>query len=227
MPRVAALAVSSPASMRDQEVARAIQHGNAYRHSTAYRELQMKLTATIVTVALVALSFGAFALQDHEEFTPAKPAAGHDWLKQLVGEWDVASEMTMGQGMEPMRYESRESVRSIGGLWTVAELTGSIQGVSMTALMTLGYDEDEKTYIGTWIDSMQTHLWLYEGTLDETGKVLTLEAEGPSFTDPSKTALYRDAIEIVSADHKVLTSSVQNADGSWMPFMKVDYKRKR
>lgn len=221
MRRVFALAVSSSPATRDQVVARAVQHG------TAYRGIQMKLMTSIITVALVALSFGAFALQDHEEFTPAKPTAGHDWLKQLVGEWDVTSEMSMGPGMEPIRNEARESVRSIGGLWTVGELTGSIQGVSMNALMTLGYDEDEKAYVGTWIDSMQTHLWLYEGTLDAAGKVLTLEAEGPSFDDPSKTSLYRDAIELVSADHKVLTSSVQNADGSWMAFMRADYKRRK
>ena len=54
-------------------------------------------------------------------------------------------------------------------------------GGPATTLMTLGYDPEKKRFVGTWIGSMMTHLWIYDGALDAAGKVLTLDAEGPSF----------------------------------------------
>ena len=59
------------------------------------------------------------------------------------------------------------------------------------------------------------------------GKKLTLVAEGPSFFDPGKMVEYRDAIEIVSPDHRILTSSMQDASGNWVTFMTAHYHRKK
>jgi Protein of unknown function (DUF1579) len=55
--------------------------------------------------------------------------------------------------------------------------------------------------------------------------VLTLDAEGPSFADPNKTAKYQDIIEVVSDDHHVLSSQVLGDDGRWNRFMTAHYRR--
>ena len=47
---------------------------------------------------------------------------------------------------------------------------------------------------------MMTNLWVYEGELDAAGKVLTLDADGPSVADQTKTAKY--TIQTVSPDHR-------------------------
>ena len=53
-------------------------------------------------------------------------------------------------------------------------------GKPSTMIVTLGFDPEKKRFMGTFIGSMMTHLWIYDGELDTAGKVLTLNAEGPS-----------------------------------------------
>ena len=85
----------------------------------------------------------------------------------------------------------------------------------------------KKKFVGTFIGWIMTNLWVYEGELDAAGKVLTLDADGPSVADQTKTAKYKDAIEIVSPDHRILTSQFQSEDGQWHQFMIAHYRRKK
>lgn len=48
----------------------------------------------------------------------------------------------------------------------------------MTTIMTIGYDPHRQRFVGTFVASMMTHLWMYEGALDDGERVLTLETEG-------------------------------------------------
>lgn len=156
------------------------------------------------------------------------PEKEHAWLKQLIGEWETEAEMSMEPGQPPHKTKGTESARALGEFWVIAEVKGDTpMGVPMSAVLTLGYDGGKKKYIGTWIDSMMNHLWLYEGSLDPTGKILTLETEGPHMMDPGKKAKYRDVIEIKNKDHKVLTSSALGDDGKWTSFGTVNFRRKK
>jgi hypothetical protein len=156
-----------------------------------------------------------------------EPQKEHQWLQQLVGEWTYESECSMEPGKPPERFKGTESVRSLGSLWVLCEGRGEMPGGGMANwLMTLGYDPQRKQYIGTWVGSMMTHLWVYEGLLDATAKVLTLSAEGPSCTGDGKLAKYQDVIEIGDADHRVLTSHMLGDDGGWHTFMTSNYRRK-
>ena len=50
-----------------------------------------------------------------------RPVPEHRWLQQLVGEWRVETEMTMGPGGPKQKSEGTESVKSLGGLWAFTE----------------------------------------------------------------------------------------------------------
>ena len=93
--------------------------------------------------------------------------------------------------------------------------------------MTLGYDPARKRFVGTFIGSMMTHLWVYDGALDAAGKVLTLDAEGPTSPAEGKMAKYQDIIEFKSDDHRVLSSQMLGDDGKWHHFMTANYRRSR
>jgi Protein of unknown function (DUF1579) len=156
-----------------------------------------------------------------------EPHKEHQWLIKLVGEWAYETEATMGADQPPEKATGTESVRSLGGLWIIAEGQGEMPGCgAVTSMMTLGYDQQKQRYVGTWIGSMMTNLWVYDGELEADDRVLTLNAEGPDMTTEGKTAKYKDTIEFKSDNHRVLTSHALGDDGKWHKFMTANYWRK-
>lgn len=161
-----------------------------------------------------------------EETMATKPIKEHEWLQNLVGEWQCTMEMMMGPGKPTQRSTGTESVKSLGGLWAFAEQKGSMpDGGQMTGYFALGYDVSFKQYWGTWIASVSSHLWKYKGELSPDGRIMTLNCEGPSMTKDGETALYRDVIELIDANHRRTTSYGQDDDGNWQVFMTNDYTR--
>ena len=156
----------------------------------------------------------------------SKPQKEHEWLQQLVGDWTFESQADMGPDKPPMKSGGSERVRSLDGMWIIGEGQGAMpDGDPATMVITLGFDPKRNRYVGTWIGSMMHHLWVYDGELDTNKRVLTLNAEGPSFSGDGTMAKYQDIIEIVGRDHRVLRSQVQGADGKWTQFMEAHYRR--
>jgi hypothetical protein len=147
----------------------------------------------------------------------------HQWLQRLVGEWTFEGEASMAPGQPAEKYSGTESVRSLEGMWAVCE--GRDETGTPSSVMTLGYDPARGRVVGSFVAGMMPHLWIYDGELDADGKRLMLNAEGPSLTIEGETGKYRDTIELVSDDHRVLTSAFLFDDGEWREFMRADYRR--
>lgn len=158
----------------------------------------------------------------------AKPQQQHQWLQQLVGDWEYTMTAVMGEDGAEETHKGTETVSSLGGLWIVGEGTcpGTEDGATGVNILTLGYDPAQSAFIGTWVGSMMTNMWVYRGQLDSTGKILTLDTTGPSWTDPTKTQAYRDIVEVVDANTRYLRSETQQEDGTWNRFMTSKYTRK-
>lgn len=157
----------------------------------------------------------------------AEPQQQHHWLEKFVGEWTYEGEAAMEPGQPAMKFSGTESARSIGGLWTVAESKGEMpDGGTATMIITLGYDTLKKRYVGTWVGSMMTYMWVYEGSLDTTGKILTLDSVGPSTAVPGTMTRSQDIIEFVDDNYRVLRSQLLGDDGQWHQVMEAHYRRK-
>ena len=133
----------------------------------------------------------------------------------------------MGPGQPAMKCQGTMSSRMLGGFWAVTEVKGECQGTQVTGLQTIGYDAQAKQYIGTWVDSMVNYMWKYEGTVDETGKILTLEADGPNVMLGGKLAKFRDVYEFKTKDQIATSSQMLGEDGKWVTFMSGTAKRKK
>ena len=156
----------------------------------------------------------------------SEPQKEHAWFKQLVGEWTMQGEAVMGPDQPPMKSKGVESVSMLGDCWMVAEGEAEMpDGQKGKMIMTLGYDPRKKRYVGTWVGSMMDHMWVYDGEMDAAGTTLTLAAEGPDFTDPTKTTTFHDIISFADGV-RTLTARFLGPDGQWNEMMKSIYTRK-
>jgi hypothetical protein len=138
----------------------------------------------------------------------------------------MEAECLMGPDQPPVKTTGSQTVRMLGNLWMVGEGEGERpDGTMARSIITLGYDPEKKRFVGTFVASMMTHLWPYEGALD--GNVLTLNSEGPSFSGDGSTVKYQDIIEAVNDDHWILRSRMPSEDGKWVQFMTAHYRRRK
>lgn len=148
-----------------------------------------------------------------------QPTAEHAWLHKLVGEWTMTSQMG------DATCKGRETVRSLGGLWVQCDGVGEMPGGGEGRMvMTLGYDLARKQYVGTWIGSMMSRLWVYDITRESDGNTLTMASEGPAMQGEG-TARYRDVITWKDDDTREFSSWVQEENGEWTRFMLATYTR--
>jgi hypothetical protein len=149
----------------------------------------------------------------------------HLWLSRLVGDWNFEAECLMGPDQPPVKTTGSQTVRMLGNLWMIGEGEGECpDGTMAKSIITLGYDPEKQRFVGTFVASMMTHLWPYDGTLQ--GDVLTLDSEGPSFSGDGRSK-YQDIVEIVDDDHWILRSRMPGEDGKWIEFMTGHYRRKQ
>ncbi|MBL8060866.1 MAG: DUF1579 domain-containing protein [Chthonomonas sp.] len=157
---------------------------------------------------------------------PTKPEKEHAWLQQLVGEWNVSTEMTMPDG-SAATGTGHESVKSLNGLWAYVEGEGNMpDGGKMRYFSGIGFDVTFKKYTGFWIADVSSHMWKYDCELSADGKRLTMNCVGPNMMGgEGETANYRDVIEIIDANTRTLTASGEFANGEWVQFMKSTLTR--
>ena len=186
----------------------------------------MKKFATL-GIAIALLVSGVLAQQSPEPKKVQDAPANQEWLKQLVGEWDIQFKINMQPGQPPAESTGTDSVRAHGGHWIIAETKTTMMGAPYHGVFTLGYDAQKKHFVGTWIDSFGGHLWVYKGTLSEAGDTMTLDTEGPSLTSPGKTARYKEILQITGKDTRTFTSSTEGEDGKWMQILTIEYRRKK
>lgn len=155
-----------------------------------------------------------------------EPTKEHAWLKRFLGEWafEHACPPTEPDG-EPTTFQGRETVRSIGDLWIQGQGRGAMPGGGeANMVITVGFDLSRGRFVGTWVGSMMTHMWIYEGWL-EGEDTLILEASGPRMDQPGKSTKYRDITEFSGPDRRNFRTLVLQEDGSWHQMMTAVFRR--
>lgn len=177
---------------------------------------------TLLMIAAL-LAAGLVRVDAQDQPPLPKPAKEHEWLKALDGEWSTDAEAMTEPG-KTVKVKGQASGRSLGGFWNILENRGEFMGAPFTGIMTLGYDAEKKKYVGSWVDSMSPVQWKYEGTVDASGKILTLDSEGMS-PMTNKMTKFQERIELGGKDRWTLTSSMED-NGKMVQYLKIVYSRK-
>jgi uncharacterized protein YndB with AHSA1/START domain len=156
------------------------------------------------------------------------PAPQHGWLSRMLGDWDVETEFAGAPGQPPTRATGVERVRPLGPFWVVGEMTGECPGGGgpSTMIVQMGFDPDRQRFTGSWVSSMMPHMFAYEGALDDSARVLTLDTTGPSCTGDGSTAQYRDTVEMVSETERLVTSHMLQPEAPPLRIMTARFKRR-
>lgn len=151
-----------------------------------------------------------------------KPTSEHEWLQRFVGEWVSEGEAYMAPDQPPVKLQGIEKTRSLG-FWIVGEITSTLEHFPYQQIYTIGYNPESKKYIGSVVDTMMSHMWLNEGSVE--GNSITLETEGPC--PVNGLTRFRETTEFKTPDHKVFTSRILSPDGEWKVGMTINCYRKK
>lgn len=147
------------------------------------------------------------------------------WLAPLAGNWNLEHIGRMGPDGEAYVTRGTLTGRWIGERWWVGESNWSgEEGGTHTSIMTLGYNPEADRFVATFIGSMMSHLWVYDGHVDPSTGRLVMVVDGPSFAGEG-TSTYEDSVEIVNPDHWILRSRVKLPSGEWFEFMEGHHRR--
>ncbi|PHQ37325.1 DUF1579 domain-containing protein [Rhodopirellula bahusiensis] len=171
----------------------------------------------LLSLAFASLLTGHAIAQ--EQPAMSEPTQKHEWLQKFSGTWTTKSEASMGPEQPPVQCEGTMTSRMLGGFWLINNMKGDYAGTPMNGIQTIGFDTTKKKYVGTWVDSMTSFMWHYQGQVDTTGKILTLEAEGPNFMTDGTTTKFEDIYEFKSENDLSIKSRILAEDGKWVTFM--------
>ena len=131
----------------------------------------------------------------------------------------------MQPGADPTKSEgSLQSEPIMGGRFLQSNYSGAMMGQPFHGMAIDGFDNKKQKYIGTWMDTMGTMMMVFEGDLDESGKVRTMVA---NFTDAfsGQPAQMKGITRIVSDDEHVYEGWMTAPDGSLFKTMEIVYTR--
>jgi hypothetical protein len=126
----------------------------------------------------------------------ATPGPPHQLLASLAGSWTTRTRAWMGPDEPPMEgIGACEQKMILGGRYLRQEYTGEMMGEPFTGINLIGYDNHTGKYVSTWIDSMSTGIYCFEGTADAGGKNITQEC---CYDDPVRGPMsWRSVTRIV------------------------------
>ncbi len=115
----------------------------------------------------------AQAMADMEVYMKSgQPGEEHRQMAEGAGTWTTTNTMWMAPGAPPMTTNGTAVTRmTMDGRFAVTEVTspmgemGTMQGTS-----TMGFDNVQKKYVGTWIDNMGSGMMHGVGTPSQGGK---------------------------------------------------------
>jgi hypothetical protein len=156
----------------------------------------------------------------------AIPGSQHRLMASLAGSWTTRTKARTEPGKPPMETTgSCEQKMILDGRYLQQEYTGDMMGETFTGINLIGYDNHTRKYVSTWVDSMSTAIYYFEGTASADGKTITQKC---SYDDPVRGPLvWRSLTRIVDDNTMEYEMYITPKGGKEVKEMEMTVTRKR
>ncbi|MCI0568331.1 MAG: DUF1579 domain-containing protein [Acidobacteria bacterium] len=107
----------------------------------------------------------------------ATPGPQHAELMKNAGSWNAVIKSWMSPGDPVVTKGSANYKPILGGRFLMEEYKGIMMDKPFEGFGITGYDNTKKEYTNVWMDSMGTMMIFARGTMDASGKVLTMTSQ--------------------------------------------------
>jgi|SRR5215471_13284239 len=138
-----------------------------------------------------------------------------------VGVWDAEVVIRPGPGAAPFQTKGVSENRRIGGgHWLVVDYKteSGFEGHGI-----YGWDDEKGTYVGTWVDSMQTSMSRSEGTWEADTRTMTFVTE---LHYEGRTIRYREVTQTIEDGLQVYRNLLAAPEGE-LEMIKTTYRRRK
>lgn len=152
------------------------------------------------------------------------PGTPHKKLASMAGSWSTRTKSFMEPGKPPLEsIGTCDQKMILGGRFLKQEFVGELMGVPFNGIGVTGYENHQKKYVSTWMNSIRTRIFLFEGTADADGKTITQTCE---FDDPVRGPMkWRSVTRIVDDDTHLFEMYATDKNGKEEKLIEITYTR--
>lgn len=154
------------------------------------------------------------------------PGEEHKILEKMAGSWSTVTKSWSAPDKAPIESLGvcvQELI--LGGRFLKQECSGDMMGTEFTGIGFTGYDNVEKKYVSTWMDSLGTAIYVFEGKADPGGRCFTQTC---SHVDPVRGPMKWRSVCAVK-DENTMTFVMYGAPvgGKEEKMMEMTYTRRK
>jgi hypothetical protein len=154
------------------------------------------------------------------------PGEAHRRLAPLVGTWNAKSTFWMAPGAPPSTGDGVSEHRWVlGGRHVEQIYRGTTMGMPFEGIGYTGYDNTQKRYVGSWMDTMSTGIMTSVGTGKPTSSRVAFESRMFDCTSGAEV-VFESFVHIRDQNHHSFEMWTRSPAGKRYRAMLVDYTRK-
>lgn len=152
------------------------------------------------------------------------PGPNHEYLNYMVGKWQCSLKIWQPGTSEPMvSTGSCENKWIFAKRYVITEYKGDFMGEPFSGAGVTGYDNINKRFFASWLDSMSTGMITDFGSYDASSKTFTYTGQ---YKKPTGEQLKtKTVIKVVAADRFVWTMYQGENASDMAKHMEIVYER--
>lgn len=154
--------------------------------------------------------------------TPGEP---HELLARMAGSWKTRTRSWMAPGTPPIDSEgSSEQKMILDGRFLYQEFTGDMMGAPFVGIGISGFDNHKQKFVSTWMDSMATGIFVFEGNADKDGRSIIQRC---STDDPIRGPItWQSVTRLVDDNTHQFEMYIIDQNGHEEKMMEISYIRR-